>query len=53
MKTFIYGILFGAAFAYLYVTQGTYVESTLDSVLAWRNSAQSSVHGYGGPNAKR
>jgi hypothetical protein len=49
MKTFIYGLLMGAAFTYLYVTQGAYVESTLDSVLAWRNSAQSSVAGYGGP----
>ena len=52
MKTFIYGILVGAASAYLYVTQGTYVESTLDSLLAWRSSAQTSVHGYGGPNRR-
>ena len=48
MKNFVYGLLMGAAFAYLYVTQGAYIGSTLDNVLAWRSSAQSSVSGYGG-----
>ena len=48
MKTFFYGILFGAACAYLYVTNGALVESTLSGMLSWRNSAQSSVYGYGG-----
>ena len=48
MKNFVYGLVMGAAFAYLYVTQGAYIGSTLDNVLSWRNSAQSSVAGYGG-----
>jgi len=48
MKTFLYGIVFGAAGAYLYVTNGAYLETTLASVLSWRNSAQSSVYGFGG-----
>jgi hypothetical protein len=48
MKTFLYGILFGAACAYLYVTNGALVEDTFGSMLSWRNSAKSSVYGYGG-----
>jgi hypothetical protein len=48
MKTFLYGILFGAAFTYLYVTQGALVQDTFGSLMAWRSSAQSSVYGYGG-----
>lgn len=48
MKTFIYGIVVGAAATYLYVTNGAYLESTLYSVLSWRDSAQASVYGYGG-----
>ena len=48
MKTFFYGIIFGALCTYLYVTNGAYLESTLSAMLSWRNSAQSSVYGYGG-----
>ncbi len=48
MKTFLYGLLVGALGAYLYVTNGAYLESTLHQVLAWRNGAQASVYGYGG-----
>ena len=51
MKSFVWGIVMGAACAYVYVTHGAYLESTLDSLLTWRNSAQTSVYGYGGgPN---
>jgi hypothetical protein len=52
MKTFVYGLIVGAAATYLYVMNGAYVESTLYSVLAWRNSAQSSVYGYGGKTSR-
>lgn len=52
MKTFVYGILMGAACTYLYVSHGAYMQSTFDSMLAWRNSAQSSVYGYGGAKKK-
>ncbi|HEY8515928.1 MAG TPA: hypothetical protein VIS07_10490 [Candidatus Binatia bacterium] len=48
MKTFLYGVVLGALGAYLYVMNGAYIETTLASVLSWRNSAQSSVYGYGG-----
>jgi len=48
MKTFIYGLVTGAACAYVYVSHGAYIGSTLDNVMAWRNSAQSSVAGFGG-----
>ena len=48
MKTFLYGILFGAAGMYLYVTQGPMIESTVTAMLSWRNGAQQSVYGYGG-----
>lgn len=48
MKSFIYGLVMGAACAYVYVSHGAYIESTLDTMLAWRNSAQTSVYGYGG-----
>jgi len=48
MKTFVYGILMGAACTYLYVTQGAYIEATFGSMISWRNSAQTSVYGYGG-----
>ena len=48
VKTFLYGILFGAAGMYLYVTQGDLVDATLGDMLSWRNSAKTSVYGYGG-----
>jgi hypothetical protein len=48
MKTFLYGIFFGAAGTYLYLTQGALLESTVTAMLAWRDSAKTSVHGYGG-----
>ncbi|HZR82682.1 MAG TPA: hypothetical protein VFD92_16430 [Candidatus Binatia bacterium] len=48
MKSFVYGIIFGAAIAYLYVTQGDLVQATAGSALTWRDSAKSSVYGYGG-----
>jgi hypothetical protein len=50
MKTFVYGIVFGAACAYLYVTNGPLMEETLGSMMSWRNSARSSVYGFGGSN---
>lgn len=53
MKSFVWGIVMGAACAYVYVMHGTYLESTLDSLLTWRNSAQTSVYGYGGNTSKR
>ena len=52
MKSFLYGIFFGAAAAYLVVTQGALVESTFGSLMTWRDSAKGSVSGYGGPHAK-
>lgn len=52
MKTFVWGIVLGAASAYVYVTHGAYLGSTLDSLLTWRNSAQTSVYGYGGAKTK-
>ena len=48
MKVFLYGIFCGAAGTYLYLTQGALVDSTITAMLAWRDSARSSVHGYGG-----
>jgi len=48
VKTFLYGILFGAAGMYLYVTQGALVDATLGDMLSWRDSAKTSVYGYGG-----
>ena len=53
MKNFVYGILFGAAMAYLYVTQGGLMGGTLNDMLSWRDSARGSVAGYGGPASKR
>jgi hypothetical protein len=53
MKSFVYGIVFGAAMAYLYATQGPLIEATFGSALSWRDSAKTSVNGYGGPQAKR
>jgi hypothetical protein len=53
MKTFVWGIVMGAACAYVYVSHGAYLEATLDSMLTWRNSAQTSVYGYGGGPTKR
>lgn len=50
MKVFLYGIFFGAAGTYLYLTQGALVDSTITAMLAWRDSARSSVYGYGGSN---
>lgn len=46
MKNILYGIFFGAAGAYLYMTQGAIVDSTIDAALQWRDGAQQSVHGY-------
>ncbi len=48
MKVFLYGVFFGAAGAYLYLTQGALVDSTITAMLAWRDSARQSVYGYGG-----
>ncbi len=53
MKNFVYGIVFGAAIAYLYVTQGGFMGATVANALSWRDSARGSVSGYGGPVAKR
>jgi hypothetical protein len=52
MKSFVYGILFGAAGVYLYVTQGALAEATFGSMITWRDSAVKSTAGYGG-TAKR
>jgi hypothetical protein len=48
MKTFVYGLLVGAAAVWLYVTQGAVFGSTLGGILGWRDGARSSVYGYGG-----
>lgn len=48
MKSFVYGLLMGAACAWVYVSHGAYIESTVDSMLAWRNASQTAVYGYGG-----
>lgn len=48
MKSFVYGVFFGAAGCYLYFTQGALIESTFTAMLAWRDSAKTSVYGYGG-----
>ena len=54
MKNFLYGLLFGAAGAYLYVAHGPTIDATLGSMLSWRDSARTSVYGYGGATtAKR
>lgn len=53
MKTFLYGIIFGAAAVYLYVTQGPLVEATFGTALSWRDGAKTSVSGYGGGQSKR
>lgn len=48
MKSFLYGIVFGAAAVYLYVTQGDLMSATFGGMLSWRDSAKTSVYGYGG-----
>jgi hypothetical protein len=53
MKNFVYGVIFGAAAVYLYVTQGSTMGGTLDGVLSWRDSARGSVYGYGGSRPGR
>jgi hypothetical protein len=50
MKSFLYGVFFGAAGCYLYFTQGALVESSITAMLTWRDSAKTSVYGYGGGN---
>ena len=52
MKSFVYRLLMGAACAYVYVSHGALIESTFDSMIAWRSSAQSSIAGYGGTAKK-
>jgi hypothetical protein len=53
MKSFVYGMIFGAAAVYLYVTQGALVEATFGTALSWRDSARTSVYGYGGSKPTR
>jgi hypothetical protein len=48
MKSFVYGLLFGAAAMYLYMTQGEFVDASVASMLAWRDGAKQSVYGFGG-----
>ena len=48
MRTFVYGIFFGAAAMYLYVTQGDLIDASVASMLSWRDGAKQSVYGYGG-----
>ena len=45
-KNLLYGIFFGAAGAYLYLTQGALVDSSLEAALQWRDGARHSVQGY-------
>lgn len=54
MRNFVYGLIFGAVAAYLYVAHGAASHATLGSFLGWRDAAKGSVVGYGGSNiAKR
>jgi hypothetical protein len=48
MRTFLYGVFFGAAAMYLYINHGAQVDSSITAMLAWRDSARGSVYGYGG-----
>ena len=48
VRAFVYGIFFGAAGMYLYMTQGALLDSSITAMLQWRDSARQSVYGYGG-----
>lgn len=48
VRTLVYGIFFGAAGMYLYMTQGALLDSSITAMLHWRDNARQSVHGYGG-----
>ncbi len=48
LRTVLYGLLFGAAGMYVYMTQGALLDSSLAAVLKWREGARHSVYGYGG-----
>ena len=48
VKTLLYGIFFGAAGMYLYMTQGALLDSSITALLQWRDASKQSVHGYGG-----
>lgn len=53
MKNFLYGIVFGLAGMYLYMTEGAFVHGMLDSALGWRDGARGSISGYGGTYARK
>lgn len=48
VKTLFYGIFFGAAGMYLYMTQGALLDSSITALLQWRDSSKQAVYGYGG-----
>ncbi len=48
MRSVLYGIFFGAAAAYLCLTQSPLIDSTTAALLTWRDGARQSVYGYGG-----
>lgn len=50
VKTLLYGIFFGAAGMYLYMTQGALLDSSITALLHWRDASKQSVYGYGGKN---
>ncbi len=49
MRSILYGIFFGAAATYLYVTQSPLIDSTTAALMTWRDGARQSVYGYSGP----
>lgn len=48
LKSLVYGIFFGAAGMYLYMTQGALLDSSITALLQWRDASKQSVYGYGG-----
>ena len=48
LRTLVYGIFFGAAGMYLYMTQGALLDSSITAMLQWRDGAKESVYGFGG-----
>lgn len=52
MKQVCYGIFVGAMAVYVYVIHGALISTTFASTMSWRDSARTSVYGYGGTAAK-
>lgn len=51
VKTIVYGIFFGAAGMYLYMTQGALLDSSITALLQWRDSSKQAVYGFGGSSS--